>query len=430
LIGPWGHAFPHVATPGPQIDFLGIVIRWWDHWLKDRDTGIMDEPMLTCWMQESEPPRARYETRRGRWVAETSWPSAAVRPLTLHLTPRGLSADAADEIAQSIASPPTTGLASGEWCPYGWGPDMPTDQREDDAGSLCFDTPPLEAPLQILGGARLELEFSSDRPETMLAVRLTDLAPDGYAARITYGLLNLQHHAGHDLAIALEPGRRYRTIVHVNDVGYEVPAGHRLRASVSTSYWPLAMPGPEAARVTLHRGTLHLPRREPGAREMLPPDLGQAWSPLPLKAEVLTPPERGRIRITRNLAENRTSVDVVRNLGAINIADTDLELQALGSETYSIGTDDRATARSETRRRAEFRRGDWHATVATTSTLTSVGDDWRFEATIDAHDGETCIFSRAWDVRIPRSSAGRSRAEEPAEGRSPDRRRKVTSSNT
>jgi putative CocE/NonD family hydrolase len=406
LIGPWAHSFPHVATPGPQIDFIAYVIRWWDHWLKGRDTGIMAEPMLTCWLQESEPPLARYATRRGRWIAEAAWPSPQVAPCTLHLTAAGLKADAAAAIDLPIRSPATTGTASGEWCPYGWGPDMPTDQREDDSGSLCFDDTPLDAPVQILGGARLAVAFTSDMPEAMLAVRLDDLAPDGSSRRITYGLLNLQHHAGHHQAVRLEPGRRYQAEVRLKDVAYEVPAGHRLRVAISTTYWPLAMPSPQAATVTLKNGTLRLPLRQAQTGEVMPPPLGEAWSPPPLDTQVLTPPERGRIRIERNLAQERMTVEVVRNLGALHIVDVDLELQALGSESYSIAIDDPSQARSETQRRAEFKRDDWHAVVITTSALTAVGNDWHFVATLNAYESEALLFSRSWNLLIPRSTAG------------------------
>ncbi|WP_374378386.1 CocE/NonD family hydrolase [Dongia sp.] len=408
LIGPWAHAFPHVATPGPQIDFLGYVIRWWDHWLKGRDTGIMAEPMLTCWLQESERPRARYTERRGRWIAEATWPSSECVPLVRQLTAGRLVAGQEPKALDIVVqSPATTGIASGEWCPYGWGPDMPTDQGEDDAGSRCFDDDILAAPFQLLGGARLTVSFSSDRPEAMLAVRLNDVAPDGSISRITYGLINLQHHAGHESAIALVPGQRYQAIVRLKDVAYEMPVGHRLRVAISTVYWPLAMPVPMAAQVTIHEASLTLPQRLTGSFPAVPPQLGTARGPAPLAVDVLTPPARGRLKITRDLAENRTVVDVVRNLGAIRIKETGLELQALGSEAYSISPDDPATAHSVAMRRAEFKRDDWHAAIVTKSELRAEGSDWRFVATLDAFEGETRLFSRSWNVAIPRSTAGR-----------------------
>jgi putative CocE/NonD family hydrolase len=420
LIGPWGHAFPHVATPGPRIDFLGYVIRWWDHWLKGRDTGLMREPMLTAWMQESETPRARYVEWRGRWVAEGAWPSPDVTQRALHLAPSGLR-DKAAPFARQVRSPVTLGLASGEWCPYGWGPDMPTDQREDDAGSLCFDSVPLRAPLQILGGARVVVEFASDSREGLLAVRLNDVAPDGISARITYGLLNLQHRSGHGRAEALTPGRRYRAEIRLKDVAYELPAGHQLRIALSNAYWPVAMPSPRAASLTLYAGQVLLPLRRPRRREVPPAALGSAWAPPPLEAKVLAAPERGRIRIERNLQDGRTTLEVVRNLGALHIADVDLELQALGSESYSIIEGDPSSARSEARRRAEFKRGDWHVAVVTRSVLTAEGDDWRLAASLDAYEGGTSVFTRHWDLAIPRSSAHRSPAVEPTVGQSPVR---------
>ena len=58
LIGPWAHAYPHFALPGPQIGFLQEALRWWDHWLKGIDTGVMDEPMLRAWMTDSVRARA------------------------------------------------------------------------------------------------------------------------------------------------------------------------------------------------------------------------------------------------------------------------------------------------------------------------------------------------------------------------------------
>ena len=69
LIGPWSHAYPHNGLPGPAIGFLQEAMRWWDHWLKGIDTGIMDEPMFRVWMQDSVRPEPQYQIRPGRWIA-------------------------------------------------------------------------------------------------------------------------------------------------------------------------------------------------------------------------------------------------------------------------------------------------------------------------------------------------------------------------
>ncbi len=117
LIGPWAHAWPQVANPGPQIGFLQEAIRWWDHWLKGKTTGIMDEPMLRIWMQESVGPATTYATRPGRWVAETQWPPEKSDRLTLPLSDKTLGGQPGIGTVL-VASPLATGVTFGEWCPY------------------------------------------------------------------------------------------------------------------------------------------------------------------------------------------------------------------------------------------------------------------------------------------------------------------------
>lgn len=65
LVGPWAHNWPFDGRPGPAIGFLQDALRWWDHWLKGVDTGVMEEPMYRVWMQQSAPPRPCTQLVRG-----------------------------------------------------------------------------------------------------------------------------------------------------------------------------------------------------------------------------------------------------------------------------------------------------------------------------------------------------------------------------
>ncbi|MCS0496622.1 CocE/NonD family hydrolase [Ancylobacter sp. MQZ15Z-1] len=401
VIGPGGHAYSHVATPGPGFDFIGLAARWFDRWMKGVDNGVEAEPMLTAWMQDYEPPRPQYERRAGCWVAEAHWPSANVETRTFNLAADALRAEAGARFAASVKSPATVGLASGEWCPYGWGPDMPGDQREDDAGSACFDTAPLDEPLAILGRPEVKLVLTVDGPEAVLALRLNAVAPEGTSARVTYGLINLAHRDGFAHGKPLVPGSRIEVRVPLKVTGYRVPAGHRLRLAVSTQYWPLTMPLPVVATATIEQGSLALPVRRgegPGA-----PDLGAPWSPPPLETDVIEAPARGRLVITHEVATGRATVEVVRNLGAIRIRETGLELRALGSETYSTVRDDPGEASSFAFRKAEFIRGDWQARIETRSMLTATATGWRLHAEYDAYDHGERIFAREWTIETPRA---------------------------
>ncbi|HCW94117.1 MAG TPA: peptidase S15, partial [Flexistipes sinusarabici] len=83
------------------------------------------------------------------------------------------------------------GFFAGKWCSYAAAPDLPHDQREEDGGALVFDTPPLDESVEILGKPEVTLNVSASNPLAMVAVRISDVSPDGKATRVTYGLLNL-----------------------------------------------------------------------------------------------------------------------------------------------------------------------------------------------------------------------------------------------
>ena len=404
VIGPGAHAYSHVATPGPNFDFIGLAVRWFDRWLKGIDNGIDAEPMLTAWMQEHEPPQPQYDIRKGRWIAEAEWPSAHVVSRLLHFSGSGLG-EAATPFTVTVKSPATVGLGSGEWCPYGWGPDMPLDQREDDAGSACFDTLPLDEPIEILGRPEVKLTLTVDQPEAILAVRLNAVTPDGTSTRITYGLLNLAHRDGFAAGEPLAPGETIEVTIPLKVVGYRVAPGQKLRLAISTQYWPLTMPLPVAATVALKTGSVSVPVR---AGDMVAaPDLGAAWSPPPLETEIIEAPARGRLRIEHEVATGRATVEVVRNLGAVRIAETGLELRALGNEVYATLRNDPASASSTAWRKAEFIRGDWQARIETRSTVTATSTGWRLHAQYDAYDRDERIFAREWTIETPRAGAPR-----------------------
>ena len=75
--GPGPHIYPHQGAPGPAIDYLSEALRWWDHWLKGADTGIMKEPMLRVWMQDESATPGEPNVP-GYWAAEDAWPSTRI----------------------------------------------------------------------------------------------------------------------------------------------------------------------------------------------------------------------------------------------------------------------------------------------------------------------------------------------------------------
>lgn len=266
LIGPWAHLYPDDGVPGPAIDFIGEACRWWDYWLKGKETGIMSEPMLRVYLEEWRPPSQWCDPVPGRWVQEQTWPSPNIQKRDFYFATRGLvSKKEIESTKLFIKSPLWTGLAVGEWMGSGISADMPFDQRLDDGCSLTFDTEPFIERLELLGAAELVLNIASDKPIAQICARLCDVAPDGSSRRISYQVLNLTHRNSHENPEPLEPGCFYEVFLKLNDCGYAFQPGHQLRVSLSSAYWPLLWPSPEMATLTLNTQacTLTLPVRTP-----------------------------------------------------------------------------------------------------------------------------------------------------------------------
>ena len=405
LVGPWSHKYPHIGAPGPAIGFLQETLRWWDTWLKGVDTGLMDEPMLRVWMQDSVPPTPSYAHRPGRWVGEPHWPTPNVAMRRFILGEHGLvPANAAvDTVPVTIQSPLTVGLFAGKWCSYAAGPDLAHDQRQEDGGALVFESDPLDELVEILGATILELELSSDKPLAMVAVRLSDVAPDDKAARVTYGLLNLTHRNSRERPAALVPGETYRVRVKLNDTAQVFPKGHRIRVSISTSYWPLAWPSPSPARLTIHAGSsfIELPVRglRPEDGDLREFEVPEGAAPAPRRH---VEPGHHNWLLHRDLATDNSTLEVINDNGKVYLEDIDLEVENRAFEWYSSSNDDVLSPKGETRLVRGLKRGDWSVRTIAHTVLTSTETEFRINADLDAYENGKRVYCRSWDIAVRR----------------------------
>ena len=402
LIGPWAHSFPHDATVGPSIGWLQEVLRWCDHWMKGRETGIMDEPLLRVWMQESVPPQTCYSERPGRWVGEDHWPSPRIEHRRRPLGADGGLTGAAG--VRAICSPLWVGLAAGEIGRYGEDADWPTDQREDDGGSLVFLSEPLEERTEIMGAPRLHLRFSVDRPQALVAVRLNDVWPDGRATRVTLGLLNLTHRDGHAEPEALVPGTIYETEVELDDIAHAFPPGHRIAVALSTTYYPHVWPSPELATLTVHcaDSALHLPVRPPRAadarlRAFDPPETAEQTPAIRHEPE-----DAGRRRITRDLLTGRMAVDFPRWTYATEMPDIGQTQVSTGTCRHEITDGDPLSAVTITDNRIELRRRDATVGHRSTGRMTCDATHFHIDVSLEVTEDGRIVATRHWQESIPR----------------------------
>jgi uncharacterized protein len=407
LIGPWGHGLPSQARPGPRIGFLQECLRWWDHWLKGIDTGIMDGPMLRAWMVDSHPPGADHDEWPGRWVAEPSWPPPGVTPRVFALEGQGLHRrrrPPAAGAALTIRGSMLAGRDAGVWCPFGYPGDFPPDQRAEDGLSLTFTSPPLEEPLELLGFPEVTLTLAADRPQALVAVRLCDVAPDGASTLVTRGLLNLTHRHGHEHPAPLVPGRRYIVTVRLNAIGWAVPAGHRLRVAVSPTYWPWAWPSPERVRLTLSTGgrsRLTLPVRPPRAEDA-------RLAPFAAPDRAAPPPT---VTLRRGETSLQTATDVVRgrhswvrriDRGRTRLVGRGIETEEVATDAYEIDEGEPLSAVARCERSISLAQGNWQTRVEASARMSSVRGAFRVTNHLRACQDGVQFFTRTWDFELPR----------------------------
>ncbi|MGM0680967.1 MAG: CocE/NonD family hydrolase C-terminal non-catalytic domain-containing protein, partial [Thermodesulfobacteriota bacterium] len=371
---------------------------------KGIDRGVEKDPMLRAWMQDTVNPLL--PERPGRWVAEDRWPSARIKEREFFISRRLLVPNEGQEIESeelSIQSPLNVGLFAGKWCSYAEDTDLPWDQREEDGGALIFDTEPLAEDLEILGNVKVDLELSVDKPVAMVAVRLSDVAPNDRATRVTFGILNLTHYKSHEEPVILEPGRRYQVRVQLNYVGQCFPAGHRIRLGISSSYWPLAWPPPEPVRQIIYTGgcCLRLPVRPFRPEDQNLRDLGRPREGPGLTTTLLAPSER-EWTVTHNLASNEVVLNVINNDAKVHLDEIGITFGRKVKEKYGYFNNRYDTLRGEAVHERLFERGDWQLYTITRTVLTSTRTHFLIRATLDAYEGDVRFYSKTWDESVPR----------------------------
>jgi uncharacterized protein len=406
LIGPWGHDYPEDGSPGPAIGFLQEAVRWWDRWLKGVDNGVMQEPKLRAWMPEAHRPESGYLTHPGRWLAADRWPAIDAEMRRFHIgagtlsTAESRSADG--DVERCILGAEAAAGDLGQWGGHGDALEFPPDQRPEDGLSLCFDTEPLAEPAEILGVPVARLDLAADRPMALVAVRLCDVWPDGASTLITRGLANLTHRASDAEPEPLVPGQRYRVDVPLNAIGYQVPAGHRLRLAVSPTYWPWAWPAPERVTLSVFTGgdsLLDLPVWT-GAGGHPPPAHFAVPERAPMPRHEPLGGGSGR-EVRRDVGTG--TVEVISTVDdGHRLLDDGLEYREHERDVYHIVDGDPLSARVECERAFSVGRGQWRVTVRTSSTMSATPSSFQVTNVLDAYEGDARVFTRTWNAEVPR----------------------------
>jgi uncharacterized protein len=259
LIGPWTHGglmnpvgelnFGFGASAAMidlKIDFVSLQVRWFDHWLKGIDTGMLNEAPIklfvmgaNSWRDEYEWPLARaVETRY--YLHSGGQANSLSGDGTLSSNAPEITEISSDQYVYDPANPvPTRGgalLMTPEYRPG------PYDQHpiEERADVLVYCSDILLADVEVTGPIKVHLWATSSAPDTDFVARLVDVHPDGYAQNLTDGIIRARYRnfAQGEAPSLIEPGQAYEYEIDLWSTSNLFKAGHRVRLDVTSSSFP------------------------------------------------------------------------------------------------------------------------------------------------------------------------------------------------
>jgi uncharacterized protein len=402
IIGPWAHKYPHFAVPNPKMGFLQEMLRWWDFHIKGINTGVTDDPDYRVYIMDAYKPGSFPDKIEGRWVAESYWGYGNIETKTWSLSTKGISSTAGEEKALALTSPQNIGFDGGEYCIIWLGEEFPGNQLRDDQGSIVFDSPPLMDDMDIVGQPVLELSFTVDKPVAHIAVRLNGVWPTGEVSRITYGLQNLTMRDSREYPTPLEPGKRYKMKIKLDDVAWKVPKGHRMRVAISTSYFPMMWPAPEPVKLTVYAGasTIAVPVRKKGITEK-PVIFGDPEAASPVQQKIIKKPAHKR-DVAFDSKTGITTLKIVDDFGLQELKPHGLTVGSIGRESYAIAKDDPLSATMDTHWTETLKRGTWNIRTETKGRLTATKTHWIVWGQIEAFEGKKRVFVKEFNDKIER----------------------------
>ncbi len=243
FMGPFGHGSLagdlDYANAGIQ-DIMKDELRWFDHWLKGEENGIMDEPAVSYYMMASARKGALSD--KNQYLQSSVWPpKAKTTRYYLHTGGTLNTATPGAETPVAYQFDPKNPVPT-----FGGsnliGDKGPMDQRAvgERADYLRFQTEPLADDVAIAGPVTMELYAATDGPDTDFMVKLVDVYPDGYEAVVLDNPIRARFRYGRepkDEAL-MTPGMPAKFEIDLWHTAITFEKGHRIAVHVTSSNFP------------------------------------------------------------------------------------------------------------------------------------------------------------------------------------------------
>jgi predicted acyl esterase len=242
IIGPWTHYYPlsmklgdfNVPQNGLTPPFDMSPQCWFDYYLKDIQNGINKIPAITYYVMG---PFCGEASSGNVWKSSEVWPIPCTQT-PFYLTGEGYISLEAPTLKKNVFSyrynplnPINTLGGNNLFLESG-----PKDQRsiEERSDVVTFTSSVLLEDLEITGSVTAKIFFASDREDTDLVVRLTDVYPDGKSVLILDGIYRTGFHKIDNKEYA----KAQELEVDLWSTSLVFAKGHKIRVSISSSNYP------------------------------------------------------------------------------------------------------------------------------------------------------------------------------------------------
>ena len=253
LLGPWVHGSTPIDVSGEfhfgtrsssaAMDLPGVILRYYDHWLKGEDNGVADEKPVRIFVMGENV-----------WRWEDSWPLSRAVVTNYYLHSGGKANSLNGDGRLDTATPnheqpdvyaynpmdPVPTRGGGLCCDPAFMMSGAYDQRPIEARPdvLVYSTPALEQDTEVTGPIVVTLYASSSAVDTDFTAKLVDVEPCGCARNLTDGIIRARYRKPRHPASLIEPGQVYKYTIDVWATSNLFKKGHSIRLEISSSNFP------------------------------------------------------------------------------------------------------------------------------------------------------------------------------------------------
>lgn len=246
LMGPWPHAVNSKSKlgdvdfgPSAIIDINQTMLRWFDAWLKGIDNGV-----------KSEAPVRIFVMGSNQWVDEQEWPMTRTRYTKFYLHGSGRANSAYGDGKLSTDKPqseksdqytydpdaPVPFITEPSFAQIGGPDDYRPIERRDDV--LVYTGDPVTHDTEVCGPIKVTLYAASTATDTDYTAKLIDVWPNGFAERLSDGIVRARFRSGMDREELIQPGTIYEYQIDAWNTCQMFKAGHHIRVEISSSAFP------------------------------------------------------------------------------------------------------------------------------------------------------------------------------------------------